>query len=112
MNLTNHRSEADIQAEFYHQARLIGLECRLEVRLPCKLADYRSSQMRVDIVTIDADRTITALIEVKREGKVAGATWRQTRGYMAMSKAIGVPFYQLNEFAACGDLARKIAEGA
>jgi hypothetical protein len=75
-------AEANLQAEFYHHCRLIGLNCLLEFTTPTG---------RHDLAIFNSDFTrLLALVECKK--KVIARITSQIARY----KAVGVPVYQLN----------------
>ncbi len=79
-------SEANVQAEFYHHARLHNLPVYLELF---------ASVGRIDIAVLCRDRSgIVAVVECKRHGhSVYGDSW-QIRRY----KKLGVPVYGLSDW--------------
>lgn len=91
------KTEANIQAEFYHQARLINLPVVLEFRTPVGILD-------VAILNIMRDG-IVAIVECKRSQtpKFNSESW-QIKRY----KRIGVPVYGLADFERAARLAASI----
>lgn len=86
-------SEATIQAEFYHQCRLIGLPCVLELSTP---------RGRLDCVILSADGLrALAIVEVKR--RVMRHT-RQIQRY----KGFGIPVFGLWQFDRAAKLASQL----
>ena len=91
MNLNN---EANTQAEFYHQCRLLGVECALEVNTPFG---------RVDVAVLSDDRKrFLAIVEVKQQR----VDFR--REQIDRYKQIGVPVYGLWNPLRCEKLAQTI----
>ncbi len=78
-------TEANLQAEFYHECKLIGLPCSLEVITPAG---------RLDAVVLNAAKTqFLAIIEVKRDPvSFLGGYSTQIKRY----KRLGVPVYGLS----------------
>lgn len=74
-------TEADLVGEFYHRARLAGLEVYLEVKLPSRI--HRSGEMRVDAVIVDGEN-IVCCVEVKREGRQLTSGTRQDQAYRSL----------------------------
>src|SRR4051812_28490794 len=88
--------EANTQAEFYHQARLIGLPILLELATPLG---------RHDIAILRPDKSgVVALIECKRQGRRVYGNSRQIQRY----KLLGVPIYGLNDPSRAARLAETI----
>src|SRR5271169_7045453 len=87
-------AEANIQAEFYHQCKLIGLECRLEVTTPVGRLDA--------VILAPGLQRVLAIVEVKREA--ASFEQRQIERY----KTLGVPVYGLKNAARALKLAATI----
>lgn len=86
-------SEATIQAEFYHHARLIGLPCELEFHTPVG---------RLDIAVLSPCRSrLVAIVECKIRSM---RETPQIRRY----KKIGVPVYGLSDFIRAEKLALQI----
>ena len=86
-------TETTIQGEFYHQARLIGLKCILELHTPAG---------RLDVAVFSDDWSeVTAIVECKK-----GALYlsNQIRKY----KTLGVPVFGLNKLDKCAHLAAQI----
>jgi hypothetical protein len=73
-----HRSEANLQADFYHQCRTVHLHPYLEYQIP---------GCRFDCVIVDGE-DIIAIIEVKksREESASVATKRQIEKYNYLSE--------------------------
>lgn len=87
-------SEADLVGEFYHRARLAGLEVYLEVCLPSHI--HRSGQMRVDAVVVSGDE-IVCCVEVKREGRqIFLSGTRQSNAYERLETTHRVPTIWIN----------------
>src|SRR5271154_7035683 len=78
-------NEANIQAEFYHACRLIGIQCVLEVFTVVG---------RLDAVIFNQQRTyFLAIVEVKKEQhRFANGSSKQILRY----KQLGVPVYGLS----------------
>ena len=86
-------TEADIQAEFYHHARLIGLACVLEHCTPVG---------RLDIAVLnDARDRLLVIVECKRRESFSP-------GQIARYKSIGVPVYGLHKFDRAEGLAKQL----
>lgn len=86
-------TEATIQAEFYHQAKLIGLNCVMEFSTPCG---------RLDIAAFNDEwSAVIAIVEVKK-GRLS--LTQQIVRY----KKIGVPVFGLNRVDKCRALATQI----
>lgn len=85
-------SEANTQAELYHQARRIGLEVALEVVTPFG---------RLDLVVLsECRKSLHAIVEVKRT-MFAGVGTQQLLRY----KQIGVPVHLFHEFGKAAEMA-------
>lgn len=72
-------SEANIQAEIYHQCKLNSINCYLEYKVP-----GNKPRSRLDIVILDNDDNITLIIEVKSYivDKLPNLNTRQIRKYL------------------------------
>lgn len=93
--LTN-LSEANIQAEFYHHCRLLGIKCVLELSTPVG---------RLDIAILNQEKThLLAIIECKKESREIRDYSKQFRKY----KTIGVPVIGLNKMCDAETLARRV----
>jgi len=91
-------SEANVQAEFYHQCRLIGLPVALEVTTPVG---------RLDVAVLNATGDgCVAIVECKKAACMISAELGQVRRY----KKIGVPVYGLTDKQRCRGLAKTIQE--
>lgn len=92
-------SEANIQAEFYHWARVANLPVTLEFATPVG---------RLDIAVLNRERTaIRAIVECKRRA----VSFRSGEsGQIQRYKAIGVPVYGLAAMEDCERLVRVIAQ--
>jgi len=89
-------NEANIQAEFYHHCRLLGICCILELSTPVG---------RLDIAILNADKThLLAIVECKKESREIREYSRQFRKY----KSIGVPVIGLNKMSDAEPLARRV----
>jgi hypothetical protein len=78
-------SEANLQGEFYHACKLIGLQCALEVS---------TRAGRLDAVVLSADRgRILAIIEVKKH---AFSFLNGHSSQIIRYKRLGVPVYGLH----------------
>jgi hypothetical protein len=86
-------SEADLVGEFYHRAKLAGLDVYLEVKLPSSI--HRSGEMRVDAVVVDGDE-IVCCVEVKREGRQISGGTRQDQAYRSLELNHRVPTIWIN----------------
>lgn len=97
MKRRRNTAEANVQAEFYHQCRLLGLNCELEMSTPVGRLDCA-------ILSEDADRLL-CIIECKREDRLI-PMWetRQIKRY----KTIGVPVHYLCSFSECEAMVRHI----
>jgi hypothetical protein len=85
-------SEADIQAEFYHHARLAGVTVTLE---------YVTPVGRLDIAVLSHDRTrLLAIVECKKAREYMNTQSMQMMRY----RSIGVPVLTLTHF----DEAKKV----
>ena len=90
--------EANVQAEFFHQARLLGLECVLE--LPTPLG-------RLDVAFLnEAADTLICIVECKSESRSEPIEGKQIDRY----KSIGVPVFTLSKRADAAELANRIME--
>lgn len=94
---TYQRSEDDLRSEFYHRARLAGLELYLEVPLPSTI--HRSGQMRADAVVVGDDNEIVCCVEFKAEGRQAMEDSRQKNAYRGLEYQYGVPTLWVTQFA-------------
>lgn len=56
MKIERRISEANVQAEFYHQCKLHRIKCRLE---------YKYENCRFDCVLYDKNKNVYAIIEIK-----------------------------------------------
>lgn len=90
------RSEADMLGEFYHQAKIAGLEVYLEVYMPSM--EHRSGEMRVDAIVVDGDE-IVCCVEVKRPGRIIRTDGRQTRAYTKLERDHRIQTIWINDFA-------------
>ncbi len=90
-------SEANLQAEFYHACKLLGLQCALEVS---------TRAGRLDAVVLSACRgRILAIVEVKKHGfAFLNGHSSQIRRY----KSLGVPVYGLHPEKCAHRLAKTI----
>lgn len=86
-------TEADLVGEFYHRARLAGLDVYLEVRLPSTI--HRSGEMRVDAVVVDRD-DIVCCVEVKRKGRAIVGGTRQDQAYRSLEFNHRIPTIWIN----------------
>jgi hypothetical protein len=86
-------TEADLVGEFYHRARLAGLEVYLEVKLPSDA--HRCGEMRADAVVVNGDEVVCC-VEVKRDGKALPAMSRQSRAYAYLERDHRVPTIWIN----------------
>lgn len=84
--------EIHVAAEFYHRARLAGLDVHMECRLPSLV--HRSGEMRVDAIVVDGD-DIVCCVEVKREGRIA-LGGRQANAYWNLERDYGIPTVWIN----------------
>ena len=90
------RNEANVQAEFYHQAKLIGLNCILEWTTP---------KGRLDIAILNSQETkVFAIIECKRSER---PRWKSSRQFARYSK-LGVPVLALQKTEDATALARQM----
>lgn len=89
-------TEANHQAEFYHQCKVHGIECALEVNTPAG---------RHDLVVLNAARNaFVAIVECKKTGSHTDPnSWQLTRYRM-----IGVPVYLLKSGADALPLLQRI----
>ena len=88
MDLFENNAEANVQAEFYHHARLAERPVALELSTPAG---------RIDIAVLSVDRSaIVAVVECKRN-------WKQFKGgkspQIMRYKRLGLPVYGLAEFS-------------
>ena len=62
-------TEATIQAEFYHQCRLKGIQCAVEYSVvKCFVGGGSSSRSIFDLVILNKERTkVWAIVEVKKD---------------------------------------------
>ena len=90
-------AEANLQAEFYHQCRLIDLQLALEVTTPAG---------RLDAAILTPDRlNLVAIVEVKR----SKLSFNEGRSRQILNyKALGVPVYGLDTTTDPKRLARSI----
>jgi len=90
-------SEANLQAEFYHQCKLIGQQCALEVT---------TRVGRLDIAVLSADRCrILAIVEAKKShAYFANGQSAQIQRY----KLLGLPVYGLSPSVCPERLAKTI----
>jgi hypothetical protein len=87
-------SEANIQAEFYHRARLLGLEVQMEMHTPVG---------RLDAAILSSDRShLLAIVECKRYKISRDAV--QIKRY----ERIGVPVYILSSKYGAETLAKSL----
>lgn len=108
LKLTEHRSEADLVAELYHALKLEEVESRLEVLIPCSHPRYRSGCMRADLVVIDSQKRVRALVEAKRPGKKFGPLTRQAVGYESVTKDCMVPVFYISTFEQIPSLVKQL----
>lgn len=101
------RREADLVGEFYHHARLAGLEVYLEVKLPSTV--HRSGEMRVDAVVVNGD-DVFCCVEVKRDGRQLTADTRQDRAYRYLECDHRVQTVWINNFAGIPAVVASIAK--
>ncbi len=94
-------SEADLLAEFYHRARLAGLEVYLEYKLPSSL--HRSGEMRVDAVVVHGNQIICC-VAVKREGRSIAQGSRQDRAYRSLEWNYGLRTVWINSKSGLDDV--------
>lgn len=91
-------TEANTAAEFYHQARLIGLPVELEIS---------TLVGRLDIVVFSRKTgNLVAIVECKRDRITVKERSRQMERY----REIGLPLYWINMFSAAGKLVALIDE--
>ena len=79
-------AEANVAAEFYHQCRLLGLRCYLEVPAYSS-AHTRSNRFRIDCLVTHNNEALCA-IEFKTSGSTPGRFSRQARAY----DGLGIPW--------------------
>lgn len=91
------KSEATLQAEFYHHCRLIGLPIELELSTPVG---------RLDCAIFSEDRqTLLCIVECKKPDRICPMSEsNQIRRY----KTLGVPVYGLWKWERAAILAAKI----
>ena len=89
----NH-SEATIQAELYHQCRLIGLRVALELK---------TSVGRLDLVILSDRECVQAIVEVKKMKPFYETL--QVRRY----KTLGIPVFDLWRIEDCASMALTLA---
>ena len=88
-------TEATIQAEFYHQCRLKGIQCALEYSAFIRFVDGRRSPISIfDMVILNRERTkVWAIIEVKKDETHSHEyTWYNTEQGKKYKK-YGLPIY-------------------
>lgn len=88
--------EANIQAEFYHYCRLLGVNCVLE---------YSTPFGRLDVAVMSADCSrLIAIVECKNQNR----TQIQITGQIRRYKEIGVPVFGLCKFKRAQRLVEQI----
>ena len=89
-------SEANIQAEFYHECRLLGVNCLLELNTPVG---------RLDIAILNKDcSAIVAIVEVKR------GYFNLKSNQFERYRSLGVPVYGLGKLYAVNQLVKNIKD--
>lgn len=101
------RTEADLVAEFFHQARLAGLEVYLEVYLPSTM--HRSGQMRVDAIVVSGDEVICC-VEAKAHDRPMTFGTRQDNAYRSLEYNHRIQTIWINNFAGIPAVVASIAQ--